>query len=78
MSEHDDSVEQNNLREATQQYIELLPPAHRGLLQLIADDYKKPPHALVAGAIEQLIIGWTQEVVPNDRDRKPVLVRRSA
>jgi hypothetical protein len=32
----------------------------------MAKDLQKPPYALVAGAIEQLIIGWTHEVVPQE------------
>jgi hypothetical protein len=78
LAKHEYNAEQTSLREATQHYIDLLPPAHKGLLQLMAKDYQKPPHALIAGAIEQLILSWTQEIVPDTRDIKPVPVRRSA
>jgi hypothetical protein len=78
LAEHENKAEQNVLREATQQYIDLLPPAHRGLLQLMAKDYEKPPHALVASAIEQLILTWTREIIPDRRDIKPVPARRTA
>jgi hypothetical protein len=76
--EQEDRTEQRSLREATIQYIDLLPPPHRGLLQLMAKDYQKPTYALVAGAIEQLIIDWTHEVVPQDYGKHDVEELRTA
>jgi hypothetical protein len=76
--EQEERTEQQSLREATIQYIDLLPPPHRGLLQLMAKDYQKPTYALVAGAIEQLIIDWTHEVVPQDYSKRDAEDLRSA
>jgi hypothetical protein len=73
-----DSVEQKSLREATMQYIESLPTSHRGLLQLMAQEYQKPPYALVASAIERLIVDWTRKVVPDELGPHAVPQRRTA
>jgi hypothetical protein len=78
MPAHADSIEQSDLRQATMRYIESLPSSHRALLQVIAEEYQRPPYALVAGAIEQLIVDWTRAAVPQEPCRSTVLHQRTA
>jgi hypothetical protein len=78
MLTYDERLEQRDLRQATMRYIESLPPSHQALLQAIADEYEKPPYALVAGAIERLIADWTRVAAPEEPRPPMVLKRRSA
>jgi len=41
----------------------------------MAADYKKPPYALIAGAIEDAIVKWRSEVLSDEADRKPTRLR---
>jgi hypothetical protein len=64
------STEQRQLREATQRYVESLPPLHRELLQLMAADYSRPPYAVVAGAIEEAIARWRADYLAKGAGRE--------
>lgn len=75
LSRQNVNVEQRILREATERYLDSPPPMHRELFQLMAADYKKPPYALIAGAIEDAIVKWRSEVLSDEADRKPTRLR---
>lgn len=78
LSRQNVSIEQRTLREATERYYHSLPPAHRELLHMIAADYNKPPHAIIAGAIEELITRWRSEYLAKDESRTVRRERRFA
>jgi hypothetical protein len=63
------STEQRNLKEATERYVDSLPPMHRELLHLIAADYNKPTYAIVAGAIEEVIARWRADYLAKEAGR---------
>jgi hypothetical protein len=78
MQDQNECSDLRSLREATMQYLELMPTTHRGLLQLMAKEYDKPAYALVASAIERLIVEWTRQVAPTGTADYRVQQRRYA
>jgi len=78
MTDYEEVVEQRSVRDATIQYIEALPSAHRQLLQVMAKEYQRPAYALVAGAIERLIVDWTRTAAPDEFSVRKALQRQSA
>jgi hypothetical protein len=71
------NIEQQTLREATERYFDSLPPMHREVLQLMAADYDKPPYAIIAGAIEDVIAKWRSELLSKESGHNPGHLRRA-
>lgn len=60
MTRHAEQAQQRQLRQASMDFFEALPPMHRELVSLMAADTGKEPYQIIAGALVEAIARYRE------------------